>query len=252
MPAAPKWVPSAPPLIAQPESDAIDLDDSGTLTQTFKGKYADCKAGALFKGTAGSGDTAGLLVKKCSVRRERGQIGILTIEWGGYTGGDPEDPKLPADTFSLQPIEQNPNLETLPVFDDVTADQELISLARQAGLVANKDESLKAFSDLLDLGTSGAANATALALLLASGHTNFYEAALRYQWTSFSIAEPTVTRGGYINTPTGPLATLIAGLSLSCLREADALDFENGFYKLTKSWVCGPAGKWSTEIYDTI
>ena len=127
----PIWIPSAPGLIEQPESGQIKFAEVATLTKVYKGKYADCWAAVLPKGTVGSsGVTTGLIVQTSDVTPERGGVAKLTIVWGGLssTGGGGGGPIVPADEFSIDPFELNPNVERHPEFRELFAvdDQQIL------------------------------------------------------------------------------------------------------------------------------
>jgi hypothetical protein len=240
MPASPKYVPASPGLKEAPNSGRVELGEQQRYFQIFVGKYTDCLAAVVYKGTVGSGGVIdGLIAENCTVDKTRGEAAALTITWLGFGGAT----NLPADTFSLQPSEQNPNMETHPHFATVVSDPVQLAKIRSAGLVASSAESQSSYDDLSD------PDEVLLADLLRNGHTNFYDAAFRYQWTIHFFSLPTLSRGGFIDTPGGPLAATISGLSLDCLREADALDYDNGIYKLTRSWLCGAGGKWPSPPY---
>lgn len=255
----PIWKPSAPGLIEQPESGKITFAETATLTKVYKGKYADCFAGTLPRGTIGSsGITTGLIVQNCEVTPERGGAARLQIVWGGFsdTGGGPGT-IVPADEFDLDPFELNPAVEKNTAFAALYPDapdttvlrlQNDVTDATQGGEAGARK---KGYDDAASLASSDARDqAFYLIHLLKRGVTSFYLAGFRYSWTSYTFTLPTVTRGGFRSAPGGPLSSAIAALSLSCLREADSLGgATNGFYKLRRNWLCGPAGHWDAVLY---
>ena len=115
MPATPTWVPSAPGLKEDPDSGELNFGAIQTYTQIYGGKYADCLAGALPKGTVGSGATAGYIIQSCRVTKTKGEIGRLVLVWEGYTGSI-----LPADEFGLSPTDLAPATEKNLAFNSVT------------------------------------------------------------------------------------------------------------------------------------
>lgn len=243
MPATPTWVPAAPGLKEDPESGEINYGAIQTLTQIYNGKYADCVAGALAKGTAGSGDTAGYIVQSSKVTKSRGEIGRLVIVWEGYTGSI-----LPADEFGLTDQDLNPATEKNAAFDTVTTEQ--YEKIRAAVFTADA-EAAKAASDwiaALGAGTGEAATKSLFALL-KRGVTNFYKPYFNYYWVQHYSTEPSVNTGAYIEAPGGPLSSAIASLSLSCLRQADSLQYTGGIYRRTRKWMCATDSHWDAVLY---
>lgn len=229
-----------------PDSGAYSDTEAGTTyTERYTGMYEDCVAARLPFGTIGTGTTAGFVLKSCTVTKSRGEAGIITLTWGGYTlgGGEGEDPVLPADRFALTPMDLNPAIEKAPVFAGVSYEElEKIQTATQtadgtATLARNWIED------------NGGEEANELLNARLRGQSNFYQPFFEYAWQQSFSSEPAVDTGGYRQAPGGPLETLIAGLSLSCLRKADQLVFENNFYVRTRTWLCAPSGTWSTYVY---
>jgi len=236
-------------LIELPESGGIEAAESWKLTKVYKGKLADAIAGILPKGTAGSGSLTGYIVDRSTVRPERGGLAVLTIVWTAADGGGgPGEPSLPADEFGLRPFDMGPNVEKNSAFPDITA--AIYNHVKQASFLADAEAAQEAW----DLLTANAGSAPwdqgiVLADFLRKGVTNYYRAAFEYFWVLYSWDEPTVTAGGYLEVPGGPLAGAIFGLGLSSLRQADALDYRGGNYILTRSWKCAPDGHWDSVLY---
>ena len=103
---APKWSPTAPGLVEDPESGVYYFGERQTLKTIYNGKYSDCVAAALPRGTIGSGDKTGFVVGSCEVSRARGEIGRIVTIWEGSEGSI-----LPLDEFSLRPQDLNPATE---------------------------------------------------------------------------------------------------------------------------------------------
>lgn len=248
----PKWVPAAPALVEAPESGAIDTTGNGTLTKIYSGKYADCVAGALNPGAAGSGDTAGLICRNSVVTKQPRGIGKLTIIWEGYSFGG-GGTQLPAESYGLQSAAENLSVELNPGFDACAGDADLMNKVRTAGLRADSD-SETAWNAIIALYTGSPSTpkyqqAVVLADLLRRSSTTYYEGGFTHYWTVYSLTLPTVSRGGFTETPGSPLGTLLATtLSLSCLRQADTLEVEQGFYKLTRIWLC-ISKPWDPVLY---
>lgn len=244
MPATPTWRPESPGLVEVPESGEYNLAESQTFTQIFTGKYEDCVAGALAKGTYGSGDTEGYMVQSCRVSRDRGLIGKLVIVWVliEITGEN-----LPADEFGLNPQDQSPATERNPAFNNVTSEQ--FEKVRTA--VFTSEETAKPAREWIEaLGSSTSNNETkALYAQLKRGVTNYYKPFFTYYWAQYFTSIPSVNTGAYIEAPGGPLESTIAGLSLTCLRQADNLEFQNGLYKRTRAWMCTTDAYWDSILY---
>jgi hypothetical protein len=82
---------------------------------------------------------------------------------------------------------------------------------------------------------------------LRRGQETWYLPALRYKVVEYFTTMPTLSLGGWIAAPAGPLASgLPAG---EYLREADVLESEGNYLKVTRTWVGGPPGYWDADIY---
>lgn len=235
-------------LIELPESGGIEAGDSWTLTKMYRGKYADAVAGVLPKGTAGSGALTGYMVQRSSVRAEKGGLGLLTIVWVAIADGGSGGPDLPADEFGLRPFDMSPNVEKNSAFPNITT--QIYNYVKQASFLADAEGAQKAFDVLTaNVGNTPWDEGIVLADFLRRGVTNYYRAAFEYFWVLYSWTEPTLNVGGYIEVPGGPLASAIAGLDLSCLRQADDLQYRGGNYVLTRAWKCAPDGHWDSVLY---
>lgn len=252
----PIWKPSSPGLIEQPESGRIVLGETATLVKIYRGKYADCFAGALPRGTIGaSGITTGLIVQNSEVQPERGASRLI-INWGGFSDTG-SGAVLPADEFDLEPVELNPAVEKNSAFADLYPDSPGTTVLKMQNYVTDATQGADAsarkdaYDKLVAISSSDARDqAFYLIHLLKRGVTSFYMAGFRYSWTSYYLTTPGITRGGFRSSPGGPLSSAIASLSLSCLREADRLgNASNGYYRYTRTWLCGPAGHWDAVLY---
>lgn len=81
----------------QPDSPKWTFGETVTLELKYAGPYALCLASAPGRGAIGTGQAAGLRVKQSVVTRQRGGIGVLTIEMGPLGAPPPVDIPLPPD-----------------------------------------------------------------------------------------------------------------------------------------------------------
>lgn len=243
MAGVPKWVPSAPGLKEDPESGEKVFADRQTFTQIYNGKYADCDAAVVPKGTIGSGATTGYIVQSCRLTKSRGEIGRLVLIWEGFTGS-----VLPADEFGLNPQDLNPAVEKNPAFDAVTTTQ--LEKIRAAVFTADEVSAAAASAWIAALGAgTGEAETKDLFALLKRGVTNYYKPFFTYWWAQHYSTEPSVNTGSYIEAPGGPLASTISGLGLSSLRQADDLQYTGGIYRRVRKWMCAADSYWPTVLY---
>ena len=231
-------------LVEQPDSGKLDLGDALTYQQIFKCQpysYA-LSSGLLFpKGTAGSGATAGMIVRTTSVRKERGNIGVLEINWAAHTGAAAWT--LPPDRYGCKPMDLNPRIESHRMYNGLT-DQEFdqVRAANNAGSYSERTEAAKKITTPL---------ATALLAKLRQGCESYYLPAFEYTWTFASFTAPTLNRGGYIESPGGPLAGNLPG-GQTWLRKADELEYNDWFFRITRTWIGAPADDkhfWDRDLY---
>lgn len=245
MPApAPKFVGNTSILFEQVESAKITYGDKVTQTKVYRGVYALCASSALHKGTIGTGDLENWHVDACSVDREPRGVGKLTIVWvAGGVGGDNGSTatfSLPPDEVGLDAMEINPALEKNPFYSALTDAQ--ISAVKKAFDNPHLDEPIAAAGSLTTLQKN-------LLAKLRKGVSSFYLAGIKYSWTQhFWSISGHVSLGGFIDTPDGPLTSLLP-VSLSALRQADAVVFTGEHFKYTKTWLLAPDGHWDTDLY---
>jgi hypothetical protein len=103
-----------------------------------------------------------------------------------------------------------------------------------------------------DGGTPGTQSAFFYSLLgkLQKGEESYYLTGYRYSYEIFSYTEPTLTDGGIIGTPGGPVSALPA--DMAWLRLADKLEpagVNGSMYKQTINWLGGPNGYWDSDLY---
>lgn len=241
-------------LIEQPTSRAIKSDGKLTHTRIYVAAYSVCATAVKLQNTLGSGDLTGYIVQSSTLTPQRGEWATLTDVWVSV---DPETTPLPLDTFSLQSQDLNPSVEKNIAFAACAADtarynasgatgvtpdhKTLIQWAREAGFGTDASSNI-AWNALVGFSTSpGGAKfdqALVLADLLRRGVQNFYKASFVYTWERSFVAEPEISVGGFIETPGGPLADAIAALGLVCVRQADDLQNDGQFYRLSNRWIC--------------
>lgn len=226
-------------LVASPESPVWKFGESVTCQQTFEGPYAACLSAASPRGAWGTGDLSAYWVAESIVTHKRGGAGRLTILWeaASGTGGDP-GVLLPAGDEGLEPFELNPKLQRHPRYSSVNEENiQQVFAATEGGSQEERD---KGYAWLQANGTTLAKE---LYQKLNRGSEGYYLAGFRYHVTSYSWSLPALSVGGKIEVLAGALA------SFSCLRIADELQFANGMFRKTQSWLVAPAGHWDTDIY---
>lgn len=243
MGATPTYVGAIATLAEDPGSPQTVLGESVVRTRTYRGTYALCAASALPRGTLGTGDETGFSVRQCTYAREKGDRGILVIEWEATAGS-----ALPAppDEFSLEPFDINPRVERHPNFSSVTA-QELAQIwqARNGSTADERDEALQWVY------ANGSDQAVVLVDLFVKGVENYYLSGLKFSQLIHSYSAPSCTLGGFIQVPFGAGSGLIPS-GASWLRKADGLTWSGGVYKLTRTWVGAPLGHWDPVIYPVV
>lgn len=159
--------------------------------------------------------------------------------------------------FSLEPQEIYPKIERNNFFSGITADT--VSAVYNCLYAFNRSTPNSANSIIQDLvtnaqdgGTSGTQTALAFELLgkLQNGEESYYIAGYRYSFSTYSYTEPTLSNGGIIGTPAGPISSLPGGIAW--LRLADRVEpagVNGSMYKLTQNWIGGPSGYWDSDLY---
>jgi hypothetical protein len=250
------WKGPSNALVYQPNAPRLVYADRVKSTDIYKGPQILCAESMLARGTFGTGARAGWVVNQCTCDTVRGAIGVLTIEW--EAGGSGADQPLPVGEFSLRPQEIYPKVERNSFFSGITPDT--ISAVYNCLYAYNKTEANSTSQTInrlvtgpQDGGTPGTQTNFANELLgkLQKGEESYYLAAYRYSYEEFSYTQPSLTNGGIIGTPGGPLAgTLPSGLSwLRLADEEDPGGVNGSMYKLTVNWLGGPDGYWDTDLY---
>jgi hypothetical protein len=235
--AAVTWKGTTTQLVEASNSPAYDAGDRASKTRVYHGLFSYCETvfGNFAKGTIGSGAEAGYVVEKSSLRKLRGGIGQITVEWVAATSGSGQP--LPPDEVAVSATSQSPRLERHPNYASLTAEelQEVDNCLRMPDATARKNK----IATLTTLPKE-------LVNKILKGNESYYLATLRYSWVTHSYSLPTTTRGGYIDTISGPLAGyFVAGIVW--LREADNLDNSNGVWRRTITWA--GSDSWDADIY---
>ena len=231
-------------LIEQAGSGKLSLGDTLTYTQLFRGyPYSYVRATGLGfpKGASGSGVTAGMIVRTSSVTKEKGNIGLLEINWAANSGAS--DWTLPSDRFGCKAIDLNPRIESHRLFNGLSPqDFDQVRAANNASSYAERNTLAGKITNPL---------AQKLYAKLRQGIESYYLPAFEYTWTYASFSAPSLNRGGYIETPGGPLAgNLPAGQTW--LRKADSLEFNDWFCRTTRTWIGAPIDDlhyWDPDLY---
>lgn len=237
-------------LVEQPNSPKYSFkNNSAVCTRRYKGLHSLCISSMPALGTVGTGDMSGWIVTGVDINREPRQIGELIVEWGVSPNGGASGTGLvlPSDEIGLMPFEINPNVERHPFFNDLT--QEEREIVR--GWVAAPTVAARTSEAAKIVGKPHQALAQNLAAKLFKGIETYYFAGWTYTWTTYSFSLPsTMDSGSYIDTPGGPLASLLASnTEIDWLREADSLDPGTYPYKKTKTWVGASNGHWDSDLY---
>jgi uncharacterized protein (DUF2147 family) len=234
-------------LTVSPNSGELELGDRTTLTDIYTGPYAHCYAAALPRGTFGTGGRSGWVCSKSNVTPDRGTKATLTIVW--EAAGSNSGMSLPGSDFDLQAQELYPKIERNSFFSGIaTATLALAYSAAQASTPDARSKAAGALAGLTD--TTQRTLGQALAAKLAAGAETFYMAGLRYTWWSFSWTVPSLSLGGTIATPDGPLTGYFGTISFVQLADTLSPVGVNGsIFKKTKTFLGGHAGHWDSDLY---
>lgn len=225
-------------LTEAPDSPTIVRGARTTRTRTYVGIYSVCEVAPWYKGDAGSGAESGFQVATCTITKERGNHGKVVVVW--ESGGEGSGQPLPLDEVAVTPTNQNPRLERHPRYVSI-GDAEMANFETATRSTENYKRDA-AFAALSTLGKE-------LALFVRKGNESFYLATVRYSWATHSYSVPTSTRGGYIESISGtPLSGYFVS-GITWLREADDLQYANGIWRRTRTWLGAPDGHWLAEIY---
>ena len=233
-------------LTETPESGGLVMAERCTYTQALRGRKSDAYTFALAHPRGSQwylslGDSFGeglFYVEDCNVATDKGGKGTVTTKYV-YLG------IVPPDEFSLPPFEVNPALQKHPFFATLTEDD--LAVARQSynAATANGQTSLKN-------AITGRPNADLITKLInkwLKGEETYYLAGYTFMHTVFFSTAPSESKGGFIENPWGSFAGYVSASGLQWLRKADEVGWSNGLWKLTRTWIGGPAGHWDTDLY---
>lgn len=237
-------------LIEAENSPLYELTDQGiTQTRTYHATFSVCLANRLYPGTAGGVGTPqeGYQIKNCRVESLGSEQGRLIYVW--EANGSGSGATLPPDEVSVQADNQSPRVERHPIFKPL----ETMTVGTPAEDVLDiVENAVRAQSKLARQDEIDKLTAIPLALKLIDklqrGQESYYMASLRYLWATHSWSVPNISRGGYRQSPLGPLANYFVG-DIDWLREADDLQYSNGIWKWTSSWLGTPGGDWDMDLY---
>lgn len=230
-------------------SSLVELDESrrrensrngSTETRVYIAQYSVCVAAQKAYNTIGTGDLAGYLIQSSTVEPMRGLMGKLVDVWSaGGDDGNPETNPLPSDQVSVTGTNQSPRTERHVRY---------VGLATIAGEIERIETAIKGSSQGQRDTAYSALSALGKELVdkIRAGNEAFYLATLSYSWVTHSYSLPTMYRGGWVESPGGPLAGYFVG-SIAWLRASDDLQYNNGIWALTRTWLGADA--WDTDLY---
>lgn len=235
-------------LCEEPGSPEWAYGDTVRCTVVQRGLWSVVKEARVPKGTAGTGEMAGLYVLTCTAKKEKGDSGILTTVYEAGTGSGEvwTSATLPPDTWTVEPVELNPSVSTHPRYASLSAQQK-----EWAHKAAQMDD-IKAATLALKNGVTGATIPPLLSELsgkIWKGRTNYYVSGVIYKWTSSSYWMPFLTKGGFIQSPQGPGFIYLPG-DMQFLRQCDAVSVA-GIVTVTRSWLGAPSGHWDPDLYSS-
>lgn len=225
-------------------SGQLKLAERITFMQKFGGRYLDCLtfANSHPRGSTWYISLGGVpnlfQTEDATCEHEKGGKGTATINYV-YLGS------VPPEEFALTPFEINPKIEKHKYFKTLTdADRKTAKQAFNAASAAAQAT--------LDAAVSAKLNSALMTSLInkwLKGEENYYLAGFKFQHTLYFTTSPSTDPGGYIQDPFGSFSGYVSGAGLSWLRQADEVCWNNGLWKVTRTWIGGPAGNWDTDLY---
>jgi hypothetical protein len=237
MPSSPTWVGSTS-LLELPDSPSTEFGEKTTRTRSYVGPYTTCLSSALARGTIGTGSEAGFNCARSIATRESGDRGRLTISW--EAAGSSSGAELPPTKFSCKPKRILRNLRYHPKYSTLTdALRESIDKAIAGDAKAGNSDYNAVAADTL---------AFELFKKLKRGTEGYWVSVMEYTYTYASWTLPSLTLGGFIGTPGGPMAGSLPATT-GWFRASDEIDFDSGYYSVTVTWLGSPDGDWDDDLY---
>lgn len=230
-------------LIEAPNSPRWVFGDSLLLTRIFSGPHGACLSAAPMKGAVGTGIASGYIVSESQVERQKGGIGLLTIQYtlpGGAAPG--QGAQLPPDEVEIQNEKLERALQKHPRYAALSE-----PLLNHINILLETSEDSKRAPALAAV--LGNALANNLYLKLKKGETHYIIYAPVYRIvTNFWTPPSSISSGGYLETPPSALNVALPS-GLDWLREGDRLTFNGATWQLERKWVGVP--DWDSEVYST-
>lgn len=234
-------------LIEASESPIYEIGETITQTRIYHATISVCLANIVFKGTAGTGAQSGYQVQRCTVTSLGGSQGRLTLVWEANASGS--GATLPPDEVAVQADNQSPRVERHPIFKPLE-DQKVGAVGSEEYVLDLVENAVRAQTRTDRETALGKLAAVPLALKLIKklqrGQESYYAASLRTAWVTHSWDLPSISRGGFRDPVQGPLAGYFVS-DIDWLREADDLQYSNGIWRWTRSWLGSP--EWDPDIY---
>jgi hypothetical protein len=267
-----------------PDSPEIERSEQATITHRF---ICDEYTGGILISAYYRGvlllDSYGNVTRVLSskLNHKRANLYDLTITAEGVSF----DP--PPDEFSVETSELNPGLDKHPRYAQLSYAQR--RLVKQNVNTDNLDLETSAFAALkANINTPGNNNnnqlpaAEELLNKYDKGEDSFYLPGFKIQWSTYFWAPQIMNPGGYIedpisggglpfffwdtntdsnstHNPDNSIFSQMAEINpnmyfggISWLRQADTLTLQRTWYRLTRTWIGGPLGRWDAELYTVI
>lgn len=224
-------------LTETPTSPQWTFGEQVKCVRTFRAPYPVALASAPGKGALGVGVVAGLRVAESNVQKEKGNIGLLVINYETVPGVPLNDTPLPPMEEGLNRNRIDFDVRTHPQFASLT-ERILADINTLLNTAPSEDRYEQAFEDLATLPAPTKALAENLYDKMRRGIVTYWQFPPEFTRTTYHWTEPTgLSGGGYLETPIPQLIRIPAGFQW--LREADALNHNGTFYVLVEKWVGG-------------
>lgn len=244
------------PLVPTPESNSLKFAERITYTERLAGRFNDAflyanahHRGSVWTIQVGTGFAAIVgyySVEDSSVESAKGGKGVVTVNYLSLN-------VMPPDEFSLTPFEIQPPIEKNIYFASLTdADRKKAKAAFNSATAAGNTAITAAIEGITGEGASlRQARTLALVNKWLKGEENFYLAGLKFQHTMHSYIAPAASEGGFIQFPFGTFSGYVSSAGMSWLRQSDEVIWNNGLWKLTRTWLGAPSGQWDPDLYPT-